>query len=443
MTARRTLIRNTHVISMDDAIGDLRQADILIEDGAILAVGQELPDADCAVVDASGTIAFPGLVDTHNCVWQTVLRGAVPDMWAGNYFGCFLPLRSRFAEADNFSSGYIGGFEMLSYGTTTVVDYCHNVRGAGYAAAAITGLQESGIRHVFTYSFIGEKNDLFGSDAERMRDAERVFDDFHRPGTLTTVNFGVESVGSPALGRQLAFARERAVGSCIHVNAPSDISALHRDGLLGADLLAIHGNLITNAELDAMAGAGMPLCFTPAVDVQGTPADVVRRARDRGVPVVFGCDVPSHIASDMLQQLRTMFFVQGFIDGEMERSFNVVVSRRPAPRAGLPLFRPRDLLRMATIEAARALGLSDRIGSLTPGKRADIVLADKGMFGDSVVDDAAAHLLLQTSARELRHVMVDGVFRVQDGMLRNCDGRRMQQMLVDSRHRIDAHRPSS
>ncbi len=169
----------------------------------------------------------------------------------------------------------------------------------------------------------------------------------------------------------------------------------------------IHGNLISNDELERMAKTGMPLCFTPTADTQGTPADVVRRAFDRGVDVVFGCDIPCTVASDPLGQLRVMFNVQGFLDGAMERSFSAVLGRRPAVRPGLPSLLPRRLLEIATIGTARVLGMADRIGSLTPGKRADIVLIRKGPFGDSVVDDACAHVLLQTSPREVDTVLVD------------------------------------
>ena len=179
----------------------------------------------------------------------------------------------------------------------------------------------------------------------------------------------------------------------------------------------IHGNLITNPELELMAKARMPLCFTPTADTQGTPADVVRRASDRGVDVVFGCDIPCSIASDTLGQLRVMFNVQGFLDGAMERSFSTVVGRRPAVRPGLPLLTPRKLIETATIAAARVLGLDDRIGSLTPGKRADIVLIRKGPFGDSIADDACAHVLLQTSPRDIDTVLVDGEIRMQGGVL--------------------------
>ena len=93
-------------------------------------------------------IALPGIIDAHTCLWQTVLRGYMPDLWPGAYYSKFLPLRSRYTADDNFNAAWIGGFEMLSYGTTTVVDYCHDIRGPAFAPASIAALKETGIRHL-------------------------------------------------------------------------------------------------------------------------------------------------------------------------------------------------------------------------------------------------------------------------------------------------------
>jgi cytosine/adenosine deaminase-related metal-dependent hydrolase len=433
---KRIHIRGVQVVTMDESLADLPVADILIEDSAILAIGPSLEAADAERIDGAGMIALPGIIDAHTCLWQTVLRGYVPDLWPGGYYSTFLPLRQRFTAEDNFNAAYVGGFEMLSYGTTTVVDYCHDIRGPGYADASIEALRATGIRHLFTYSFMSVHADDFPGPTERFADARHVHDKFRDPAGLTTIGFGIDSIGAPGLEKQLAFARALAAPSCIHVNETGTIERLHAGGLLGPDLLVIHGNLITNAELELMARARMPICFTPSADVQGTPADVVRRAIDRGVDVVFGCDIPCSVASDTLGQLRIMFNVQGFIDGAMERSFSSVVGRRPRVRPGLPLLTPRRLLETATIVAARVLGLGDRIGSLTPGKRADIVLIRKGQFGDSIADDACAHVLLQTSPRDIDTVLVDGEIRMRGGVLAGFDRQKAARMIESSRRRL-------
>ena len=430
----RLLLRHAEVVTMDEA-GDLPAADILVQDGEIIAIGPELPATDAEVVDVSGCIALPGIIDAHTCLWQTVLRNWVPDLWGGRYFGELLPLRRRFRAQDNHSGGWIGGSELLSCGTTTVVDYCHNIAEPGFAEAAIAGLKESGIRHVFTYSFMNERPDGFANTRARFADAAQVFQRFHDASSMTTIQFGIESVGASGLTEQLAFARIHGAMSCIHINARNDIRQLQTDELLGPDLLAIHGNLISDAELEAMAEARMPLCFTPSADVQGTPADVVRRARLMGVSVVYGCDVPCHVASDTLQQLRYLFHVQGYIDGTVARDRAPVHTRRPTPAKAMPLLRPRDLLRSATIEAATVLGMDARIGSLAVGKRADIVLVRKDDFGGAA-GDPCAYVLLQASARNIDTVVVDGVVRVRGGRVEGFDAQRARRLAGEARHRL-------
>jgi cytosine/adenosine deaminase-related metal-dependent hydrolase len=431
----RTIIRGADIVTMDPALGDLSASDILVENGAIAAIGPSLQALDAERIDASGMIALPGIIDAHTCLWQTVLRGYVPDLWTGAYYSKLLPLRARYTPDDNFNAAYVGGYEMLSYGTTTVVDYCHNISTADYAPRSLEALKTTGIRHLFEYSFMTFQPDNF-PPAARFDDARRVYDRYHDPAGITTIGFGVDSIGAEGLPLQLRFARELEAPSCIHVNEAGTIDKLNAAGLLGPDLLVIHGNLVSNPELEAMARARTPLCFTPTADTQGTPADVVRRAMDRGVDVVFGCDIPCSIASDTLGQLRVMFNVQGYLDGAMERSFSTVLGRRPAVRPGMPLLTPRKLIETATVTAARVLGMDDRIGSLAVGKRADVVLIRKGPFGNSIADDLCAHVLLQTSPRDIDTVMVDGRVRMRGGKLEGFDPERAAAMVRESRRRI-------
>ena len=434
--AKKTLIKGAEIVTMDEKLGDLASGDILIEDGAIAAVGPSLAAVDAETIDATNMIALPGIVDAHTCLWQTVLRGSVPDLWDGTYGSRLLPWRRGYEAEDNYNAAYVGAYEALSYGTTTIVDYCHNIHGPGYADASIKALKESGIRHLFEHSFMSPPSDTFKTLEQRLAEGKRVYETFHDPDSLTSIGFGVDSISSPDIARQLAFARDQKAPSCIHVNETGTVAKLHADGLLGPDFSVVHGNLLSNAELDAMGLAQMPLCFTPTADVNGTPADVVRRAMERGVDVVFGCDVPCSVATDTLGQLRIMFNVGGFVDGAMERSFSTVLGRRPVPRPGLPLLTPRKLIEIATILAARVLGLDDRIGSLTPGKRADIVLIDKGPFGSSIEPDACAHVLLQTSPRDIDTVIVDGKIRMRGGKLEAFDPARAAAMIAASRKRI-------
>jgi cytosine/adenosine deaminase-related metal-dependent hydrolase len=193
---KRIVVRGAEIVTMDAVLGDFSPADILVEDGKISAVGPSLQAAGADPIDGANMIALPGIIDAHTCLWQTVLRGYVPDLWPGGYYSAFLPLRSRFTAEDNFNAAYVGGFEMLSYGTTTVVDYCHNIRGPDYAPASIAGLKESGIRHLFTYSFMSVEPHRFPRADDCFADARLVYDKFHDPAGLTTIGFGIDSIGA-------------------------------------------------------------------------------------------------------------------------------------------------------------------------------------------------------------------------------------------------------
>ena len=174
-------------------------SDILIENGVIAAIGPSLEAPDAERIDASGMIALPGIIDAHTCLWQTVLRGYVPDLWPGKYYSELLPLRVRYTPEDNFNAAYVGGFEMLSYGTTTVVDYCHNISTPDYAPRSLEALKTTGIRHLFTYSFMpsSRTNSRVRRPASTTR--RRIYDRYHDPAGLTTIGFGVDSIGALGL----------------------------------------------------------------------------------------------------------------------------------------------------------------------------------------------------------------------------------------------------
>jgi cytosine/adenosine deaminase-related metal-dependent hydrolase len=110
----RKIVQGAEIVTMDKAQGDFPAADILIENGAIVAVGPSLDASGAERIDGAGMIALPGIIDAHTCLWQTVARGHVPDLWAGTYGTELLPLRKRYAAEDNYNAAWVGAHEMLS-----------------------------------------------------------------------------------------------------------------------------------------------------------------------------------------------------------------------------------------------------------------------------------------------------------------------------------------
>src|SRR5688572_21083178 len=122
----RLLIRNGRVLTMDDALGDLDPADILIDDGVITAVGPGLAAPGAEVLDATGMIVTPGFVDTHRHVWQTQLRTVAADWSLFDYVARMRSIYGSFYEAeDAYLGNHVGALEALAAGITTIVDHCH------------------------------------------------------------------------------------------------------------------------------------------------------------------------------------------------------------------------------------------------------------------------------------------------------------------------------
>ncbi|TCO52276.1 amidohydrolase family protein [Actinocrispum wychmicini] len=433
MAAHSILIRHGHVLTMDDRLGDLPAGDVLVSGGKIVRVAERIDDPADEVIDADGMFVLPGLVDTHIHLWQTVLRGLAADLWKGEYFTHVLPYRDRFRPEDMYAGGYVGGLELLSNGTTTALDFCHAISSPDHVDAALDGLRASGLRGVFGYSVKETPPGVFRSQDERFRDLERVLAGLDGRLSLMVALSDLETVDIETCVRETSFARDLGLRMTIHSNFEHQVTAMDQAGLLGPDLLPVHGNLMNDNELDLLAGHGTPISFTPSVEVYGAPCTVLGRALRRDIPITWGCDIPTMVNGDLFAQLRLIVHVQGFLDAQRER----LNGRTPSRDQGLPLLTPRKALYGATLGGATALGLGDRTGSLTPGKEADIVLLRSGPFGTSLCDPAA-HIVFQSGTQDVDTVLVAGEVRKRAGELLRVDSAQVSQLVTASRAHVMA-----
>jgi cytosine/adenosine deaminase-related metal-dependent hydrolase len=147
------LIKNAHIVSMDDQIGDLSSGDVLIDGDIIAAVGIDLECPEgTEIIDATGKILIPGLVNAHLHTWQTVLRGIAVDWTMTDYMkGIHAGLATIFQPDDIHVSTLVGALNQIDCGTTTLVDWCHNNPTSDHTDAAIAGLEDSGLRALFLH----------------------------------------------------------------------------------------------------------------------------------------------------------------------------------------------------------------------------------------------------------------------------------------------------
>ncbi|GAB3570827.1 amidohydrolase family protein [Amycolatopsis endophytica] len=421
MSPHRTLVRGGHVLTMDPGLGDLPAGDVLIEDGVITAVGPDLPVTDAEILDATGHLVLPGMVDTHRHTWQSLVRGICAD-WtlADYYFGIRLGISPAYTPDDVRLGNFYGAVDALNSGVTTILDFSHCNNTPDHSDAAVRGLQEAGIRAAFCYGFFESSpgQSRFGAHAARLADFHRIADTHFGSDGLLTLGVSLsELFGLPweDTVAELAAARERNALLANHAGCVfgsvlcTGITEMDALGLLGPDMVHVHCNAFDEAEWTAVARSGGKVSISVETELNmgfGRPAfDGCRR---HGIDPTLSVDVISLNSGDLFHEMRFgLACAREDVLGPVNRAGAMPDS------VGIPA---REALEWSTINGARALGLGDRIGSLTPGKRADLLLVGGPAVEQHPVVDPYATLVFQTTAADVRTVLVDGRIVKRDGV---------------------------
>ncbi|MFC7251619.1 amidohydrolase family protein [Halomicroarcula sp. GCM10025324] len=420
----RTLLTDGTILTMDPDHGVLEDADLLIEDGTIAAVGHDLDRSGAEVIDASDRLVLPGLVNSHAHLFQTGVRGVAGDWTLGDYFAKMLgTYREYYEPEDVYLGNLFGALEQLNAGVTSVLDWCHVINTPDHADRAVDALIDSGIRGVYCYGTPGINGDeWFGnSTLTHPEDAQRMHEE-RMPANDGRVTMGLAIRGPDqstyeVTTHDIELARELGVPVSMHIGVaayegPSDhdVPKMADDGLLGPDVNFVHANHLSEDMYDILAEEGVSLSTTPEVEMQmghGLPA--TGKMFEAGGRLVLGSDVVSDIGSDMFTPMRFALQTQRGLD-------NAEAIDRGEPLESLPMD-CRDVLEAATIEGARALRLHEEVGSLTPGKRADVITIRTDDVNTAPVHDPFATVVLHAEPANVDNVFVDGELLKADGEL--------------------------
>ncbi|PDT90919.1 cytosine deaminase [Bradyrhizobium sp. Y36] len=423
---RRTLIRSATVISMDDTIGDLATCDVLVEADRIADVRPSIDvAADTEIVDGKGRIVIPGLINAHMHTWQTGLRGFAANWTLLEYFRrMHAGLATVFRPDDIHIATLVGALNQINHGVTTLVDWCHNNPTPDHTDAAVRGLIESGIRAAFFHGSPkpepkpGEPH--FSEVPHPRREVERLL-----AGPLADRD-GLVTLGLAILGphystldvamQDFRLARELNLIASMHqgggpAKTPGGWEKLIEAGLVGAGINIVHGNDLPDDLLDRMVDLGVSFSVTPENEmIQGHGFPITGRLLERGVRPTIGIDLESVLAGDLLSVARVALSMQRALDNAEARKTNGTI---PATTT-IPV---REALRWITTEGARMLGRGHQIGSLTPGKLADLVIINASELNLVPVHDPVATVVMQTSLANIEAVMIGGAWKKRNGRL--------------------------
>ncbi|MCX7560996.1 amidohydrolase family protein [Sulfitobacter sp. F26204] len=444
---KKTIIRCGWVVSLDDTIGDVTGADILIGDDKILAIGTDLGEAD-EVIDASEMIAIPGMVDAHLHTWETGLKAIGCDWRKGEYLrDVFAGMSVYFTPEDNYIATLAGSLSRLDAGVTTLLDYCHNIRSTDQAERSVDGLEDSGIRSVYVLGTgvlrpEEEKDTPLDQRTHPRERVKQIRDRLSSDEKLVTMALAIPGphwAKEPAIRANIALARDFGLRTTSHATKrkheelmKDGYSILIKEGILGPDHNIVHGNYLSDEELREIVEAGITVTSSVQSEVRGygRPPAVNRVINFGGLPSL-GVDVEPKIPGDMFREMQLAL---AYVLNERVRE-DLVKPETPIENKPVTT---RDALKWATIGGAEALGLGHRIGTLTPGKQADIVLLRANDLNLFPVRNPLFSAVEFAHAGNVDTVLVAGEVRKRGGVLAYGDDklRSVRTRLVESSDRI-------
>jgi cytosine/adenosine deaminase-related metal-dependent hydrolase len=427
---RSVVFRNATVLTIDPSLGMIMGGDVLVIANRIATVGRQLTVPDGTVeIDATDGILMPGMVDTHRHMWQTALRGFGADWTLTNYFQFYyLNWGKIFRPEDIYAGNLLAAIEAIDSGVTTTVDWSHGLQTVEYADAAVDALEAVPGRFVLAYG------NLLGAPWQWTKAPE--FADFIRRridgrGDRLRMQLAFDITGDPAFPEKTAFevAREFNLPVTTHAGvrgATTDIGIrlMHEHGFMNPSTIYVHAATLSEDSYQRIAATGGHASISAESEQnagQGYPPTWLLRRHN--IPVSLSMDTSVWWSADLFSAMRATL--------NADRAREHLEAHRNNETVTLSHLRAEQVVTWATLGGAQALGMDSFIGSITPGKQADLVLIKNDqspvMFP---LLNPYGHVVFQAGRGDVHTVMVDGNVVKHDHRLLDIDLTRTRQAVA-------------
>jgi len=406
-------IANAYVMTMDGALGDIADGAVHVKDGAIVAVGKDITGGG-EKIDGAGMIVMPGLVETHWHMWNTLYRSFAGDKPEEGYFPTVARFGQQMTPDDIFQSTRLSAAEAINSGTTFVHSWCHNVRSKAHAEADIRALAELGIRARHSCGWPQGMPDTQSADQGPIESLAKDWKSWSNEGLI---GLGMAWRGQFRAGPikpeiyQPEFDNARTLGLPItlHVasarKAANQIEPLYKAKLMGKDVQLIHTLSASPAELDMIKESGSPVSVSPGSELRiGYGYPLISEMLAKGIPLGISIDTSALTGSSNLFAVLKLARDSENARAESETKMSA-----------------RKALELGTIGGAQSMGIDDKVGSLKPGKRADLIAINTNALNMAVVTDPAHLVLEATGPENVDTVVVDGRILKRGGKLAAVD----------------------
>jgi cytosine/adenosine deaminase-related metal-dependent hydrolase len=417
--SRRIRLARGIVLTLDRQVGDFAAADVLIEDGKIAAIGPNVPERpDTVMVDCTNRIIVPGFVDTHVHSYQGLLRSTLPNGLVDPDYNRDIQnnLTLAYSPSDVHIGELITALTLIDMGTTTIIDIAQISHSPEHSDACIRGLQESGIRAVHAYSRGAGPAARYPQDIARL---QRTY--FNSSDQLLTLAMAVST--DPAIVRA---ARDAGVPAILHIRVDSEpFLQLGRAQLFRDGDMFIHATHMNEDAWRLIRDTGGRISQSPPLEMamgHGFPA--IQVALDHGVRPSLSSDHSATVAQDMFGMMRFAFSFQ---------RLNILQRRMRNEQNVPPLLSCRDVLEFATVEGARCANLDLKVGTLSPGKEADIVVLKADRLDLWPVNNAFGTVVNLMNPSHVESVFIAGKPKKWRGGLVGVDAERIRRLAAEAR----------
>jgi 5-methylthioadenosine/S-adenosylhomocysteine deaminase len=430
---RPILIKNGVVLTMDPAIGDFTNADVLINGKKIVAVQPNLTSTGAFTIDATNMIVMPGFINTHHHQYQTVFRWVLSN---GTYGSGVRPnpnsdylrdvqgiLTPLYKPEDAYAGELVASLGALYQGVTTTIDTSQVSHTPAHSDACIQGLMDSGARAIYAYSSgtpsVNPSAYAFPQDITRLKTQYFSSDD-------QLVTLFLQAGIDPTL---LALARSLSVATIGHNSQSKNVLfAPYAAGLLGPDITYIHCTQLLPGEFTIIAETGGHVSTAGPIEMtMGHGEPVYQKCLDHGFDPSLSTDVEVTFTADSFTQMRTAMCLQRYDLHNRARN-----GEQNLP----PLLTCKQVLGFATVAGAKACQLFNKIGTLTPGKEADIIMLTMNNINVVPVCNAYGAVVTGMDTSNVQHVMVAGQLKKWNGALVGVDLNHVSSLVTASRDRI-------
>ncbi len=406
-------IDGAHVMTMDDVLGDIENGSVHVRNGEIVAVGRGVTGGGDRI-DGRDMIVMPGLVDTHWHMWNTLFRSFSGDKPEDGYFPTVARFGAQMSPDDVFQGTRLAAAEAINSGVTFVHSWCHNVRSIAHAEADVAALADVGIRARHSCGWPQGLPDSQSADQAPLEALARNWSVWSNEGLITLGmawrgQFRAGPIKAEIYQPEFDNARRLGLPITVHVasarKAVGQIGPLYRAGLMGKDVQLIHTLSANAEELDMIKESGSAVSVSPGSELRiGYSYPQISEMLGRGIPLGISVDTAALTGNASL--FGVLKLARDSENAKAESEFKMTA---------------RAALALGTIAGARSMGLDDRIGSLKPGKRADLIAINTNALNMAVVTDPT-HLVLEATLPEnIDTVVVDGRILKRGGKLAAID----------------------